>query len=248
MNPRASERIRQDASNDRLNTPGKDVMCKPAARNRPRWMAIAVPALAVAVLAMLATLPASATSIYVVSVGIRDIQVILDGRNVRTLRLGEVSPEGVKLTDIDNGAALLEVNGRAVTLRPGQSIASRTVLLADSQGHFVTDALINGVPVRALVDTGATYVSLSAADALRMGVDYQQGRRTESQTVNGPIQAYVVNLTLVQVGDIAFANVPGLVVEDIPGRQIPALIGMSFLRYVEMRQTGNTMVLQQADR
>ena len=51
-----------------------------------------------------------------------------------------------------------------------------------------------------------------------------------------------------QVGDIAFANVPGLVVEDIPGRQIPALIGMSFLRYVEMRQTGNTMVLQQADR
>jgi aspartyl protease family protein len=184
----------------------------------------------------------------VVSVGIRDIQVILEGRNVRVLRLGEVSPEGVKLTAIDNGAALLEVNGRAITLRPGQSIASRTVLLADSQGHFVTNALINGVPVRALVDTGATYVSLSVADAQRMGIDYQRGKRTVSQTANGPILAYIVNLTHVQVGDIAFANVSGLVLEDGLGQQIPALIGMSFLRNVEMRQTGNTMVLQQADR
>jgi len=211
-------------------------------------MATAVPALAAAVLAMLATPTASATSLYVVSVGVRDIQVILEGRNVRVLRLGEVTPEGVKLTGIDNGAALLELNGRAITLRPGQSIGSRTVLLADSQGHFVTNAVINGVPVRALVDTGATYVSLSLADALRTGIEYLQGKRTVSQTANGPIRAYVVNLTHVQVGDIAFANVPGLVVEDGPGQQIPALIGMSFLRNVEMRQTGNTMVLQQADR
>ncbi len=215
---------------------------------RPAWTITALRAFATGMLAMLAALPASATSIHVVSVGIRDIQVVLNGQEVRTLRLGELSPEGVKLTDIDQGAALLEVNGRTIRLRPGQSMATRAVVQADSQGHFVTNTRINGVPVRALIDTGATYVSLSAADAQRMGIDYQQGQRIMSQTAKGPIQAYIVNLAHVQVGDIAFGNVPGLVLEGGMEQQIPTLIGMSFLRHVEMRQTGNTMILQQPDR
>lgn len=199
-------------------------------------------------LAAFAALPARATSLYVVSVGIRDVQVVINGQGARSLQLGELSPEGVKLTGIDNGAALLEVNGRAISLRPGQSTASRIVLLADSQGHFVTNARINGIPVPALIDTGATYVTLSAADAQRTGLDYLRGTRSVSQTANGPIMVYVVNLAHVQVGDIALANVPGLVMEEGAGQRMPVLIGMSFLRHVEMRQAGNTLVLQRSER
>lgn len=206
------------------------------------------PALAAAMLSMLAALPAWAASVYVVSVGIRDVQVVINGQNVRTLQLGEVTPEGVKLTGIDNGAALLEVGGRAIALRLGQSTVSQTILTADAQGQFATIVRINGVPVPALIDTGATLVSLSSADAQRMGIDYQQGRSSVSQTANGPVPIYVVSLGHVQVGDIAFANVPGLVVEEGAGRHMPALIGMSFLKHVDMRRSGNTMVLMRAER
>jgi aspartyl protease family protein len=99
-----------------------------------------------------------------------------------------------------------------------------------------------------LIDTGATYVTLSAADALRTGIDYLRGARSVSQTANGAIMVYIVNFAHVQVGDIALANVPGLVVEEGAGQRMPALIGMSFLRHVEMRQAGNTLVLQRPER
>jgi predicted aspartyl protease len=50
-----------------------------------------------------------------------------------------------------------------------------------------------------------------------------------------------VILASVQVGDVVLANVPATVQE---GGQLPfALIGMSFLKQVEMRRSGNTLTL-----
>lgn len=205
-------------------------------------------ALIAAMVATVAAAPAWATTVYVTSVGHSEVQLIVNGQAVRSLRIGEMSPEGVKLTDIQNGVAVLEVDGRTLSLRLGQSTVSQTVLRADAQGHFVTTARINGVAVNALIDTGATFVSLTAADAQRMGIDYLQGRRSVSQTANGPMTVYLVNLAHVQVGDIAFANVQGSVAVDRAAQQVPALIGMSFLRHVEMRRAGNTLTLLRADR
>lgn len=165
-----------------------------------------------------------------------------------SLRIGEVSPEGVKLLDIQNGIATLEVDGRAMNMRIGQSTVTQTVLTADGLGHFVANARINGIPVRALIDTGATFVSLNVADAQRMGINYSQGKRSVTQTANGQTSVYLVTIAHVQVGDIAFSNIPGSVAVDAAAQQTPALIGMSFLRHVEMRRSGNTMTLMRADR
>jgi predicted aspartyl protease len=52
--------------------------------------------------------------------------------------------------------------------------------------------------------------------------------------------------TAVQVGDILLTNVEGKVL-DAGVQQLPfVLIGMSFLRQVEMRRSGDTMTLQRA--
>jgi aspartyl protease family protein len=182
------------------------------------------------------------------SVGYSDVQLKVNDRNLYALRIGEVSPEGVKLLDIRDGIATLEVDGRAMNMGIGQSTVTQTVLMADGQGHFIVNARINGVPVRGLIDTGATLVMLNAADAQRTGINYLQGKRGVAQTANGPATVYLVTIPHVQVGDIAFSNIAGSVAVDPGAQQAPALIGMSFLRHVEMRRSGNTMTLMRADR
>ena len=106
---------------------------------------------------------AAATDVFVTSITASEVQVIVDGKVLRTLRPNEVSPEGVKLVDIKNGAAVMQIDGRAVQLGLGQATQRSTVLRADPSGHFLVTAIINGVPVPAVIDTGATTVSVRTA-------------------------------------------------------------------------------------
>jgi len=190
---------------------------------------------------LLAASSAWAAKIYVMSVRPGEVQVIVDNRTVRVLRPGDVTPEGVKLREISGGTAVFDVGGRAIALGIGQSTLAETLLYADQRGHFVTQAFFNGVPLTAVIDTGASFVGLSAEQAQRLGIDFRGGQRVIEQTANGPIASYMVILASVQVGDVVLANVPATVQE---GGQLPfALIGMSFLKQVEMRRSGNTLTL-----
>jgi aspartyl protease family protein len=182
-----------------------------------------------------------AANIYVMAIGRSEVQVVIDGRTVRNLRLGDVSPEGVKLREINGGTAVFEVGGRAVALGIGQATVAETLLHADQRGHFVTAAYFNGLPLTAVIDTGASYVSLSAEHAQRLGIDFRRGQRVTEQTANGPVVSYMVLLASVQVGEVVLTNVPTTIQE---GSGLPvALIGMSFLKQVEMRRSGNTLTL-----
>jgi aspartyl protease family protein len=175
------------------------------------------------------------------AVGRSEVQVVIDGRTVRNLRLGDVSPEGVKLREINGSTAVFDVGGRAVTLGIGQATMAETLLHADPRGHFVTQAYFNGVPLNAVIDTGASFVSLSAEQAQRLGIDFRRGQRVMEQTANGPVVSYMVLLASVQVGEVVLAHVPATI-QDGGGLPI-ALIGMSFLKQVEMRRSGNTLTL-----
>jgi aspartyl protease family protein len=190
---------------------------------------------------LLAASSAWAAKIYVMSVRPGEVQVIIDNRMVRVLRPGDVTPEGVKLREISGGTAVFDVGGRAIALSIGQSTLAETLLYADQRGHFVTQAFFHGVPLMAVIDTGASFVGLNAEQAQRLGIDFRRGQRVIEQTANGPIASYMVILASVQVGDVVLANVPATVQE---GGQLPfALIGMSFLKQVEMRRSGNTLTL-----
>jgi aspartyl protease family protein len=186
---------------------------------------------------------AAATEVFVTSISPVEVQLIVDGKSVRTLRPNDVSPEGVKLLEIRGGAAVLQIDGRPVQLGLGQATQRSTVLRADPRGHFLVTAMINGVPVPAMIDTGATSIHVSWNQALQMGIDPRQGPRIMTQTANGPAYAYAVVFARVQVGEIVLANVPGTVAESAADRSSLVLIGMSFLRQVEMRRSGDTMTL-----
>jgi aspartyl protease family protein len=195
----------------------------------------------------LAAGPAAATDLNVVGLFGDKAVVSINGSQPRTLRVGQRSPEGVVLVAVDRETATFEVDGQRRTLRLGQPYVSRAAgsgssvtIKADARGMFWTTGQVNGGNVRFLVDTGATTISLSAADARRLGIDYLKGPRGVVQTAAGRTSAYKVTLDSVRVGDIAMNQVDALVIEAGPPF---VLLGMSFLKRTEIRHEGETMVL-----
>lgn len=94
-------------------------------------------------------------------------------------------------------------------------------------GHFHVTALVDGVEVLFLVDTGASDVVLTEEDARRLGFD--PARLNYSQvfsTANGLVRGAPVRLDHVTIGPISVADVRASVNEASMDR---SLLGMSFL-------------------
>ena len=174
--------------------------------------------------------------------------VVIDGGAPRTLTPGQKTAEGVVLIATEKDAASFEIDGQKRSLPMGRAYSAapregrqNITLAADARGHFVTMGTINGGSVRFLVDTGATFVSLSASEARRLGISYLQGQRGQLQTANGLTGAYRIKLDTVRVGDIQINNVDAVVTEsDTMG---VTLLGMSFLNRMEMKRDGQSMTL-----
>ena len=175
--------------------------------------------------------------------------VVIDAGPIRTLSVGQKTAEGVTLLSSDRESATFDIDGQKKKLNIGQHRAGpasaqssqSATLTADPRGHFVVEGQINGGTVRFLVDTGATTIALSSADATRLGIDYRRGERGLVGTANGTTVAYRVKLDTVRVGDIVVNNVEAAVLE---GNSMPfALLGMSFLNRMEMKRQGQTMML-----
>jgi aspartyl protease family protein len=198
----------------------------------------------------LAPVFALAADINVVALTAGKAMVIINNGKPRSMSVGQVSPEGVRLIDASSQSATFEVGGKRQTLTMGQTIsigggpvsAQRATLIADTGGHFVTIVEINGVPLKFLVDTGASLVTLSSGDAKRIGINYLSGQKAVLQTANGTAPAYRVKLDTVRLGEITLNNVDGAVVEGNVMGGI-SLLGLSFLNRVNMRREGPTMTL-----
>lgn len=197
----------------------------------------------------LLTACATASAVQVGLAGvIGDKALLLIGGTVsRTLSVGQRTPEGVRLVAVEPGSATIEVDGERRVLRLGQNAAAATrgpettILSADGRGHYITTGSVNGLPVRFVVDTGASLVSIGAAEAKRLGLDLTGATRGYTQTANGVTPVYQVRLDNVRVGSISMDGVDALVHEsDMP----LALLGMSFLNRTEMQNEGGRMTLK----
>jgi aspartyl protease family protein len=190
----------------------------------------------------LSTLPAAAgTTVMVLSLTRDQVELLVNGAVVRRLYRGQSTPEGIVVHDIAGDSAIVEVDGRRWQMKLGSSTASSVVLQADARGHFVAEILVNGVALRALVDTGASAVAMNASDARRIGVDLGGAQPIVVQTAGGPRRGLRVRLASVQVGDIVLRNVEATISES---NELPiVLLGMSFLSQVDLQRTGSTLTL-----
>lgn len=142
------------------------------------------------------------------------------------------------------GFALMASFGTALTIRhlegDGMAQAATPVVEAavgasgthaqvvkGADGHYWAEASIDGKAVRVLVDTGASVVALTRADALRLGVDPEPEAFTgKVQTASGVVRAAPVQLKTISVAGARVDRVEALVVEQ--GLEY-SLLGMSYL-------------------
>jgi len=116
---------------------------------------------------------------------------------------------------------------------PRQSMLAdgRIEVPAAADGHFYVMAEVNGAPVRFVVDTGATHVVLTRADAARAGIDPEGlAYLGQARTANGTVRTAQVRLDSLQLGPVAMTDLRA-VVND--GEMDVSLLGMSLLNRFE---------------
>ena len=126
-----------------------------------------------------------------------------------------------------------------------QSSGYRQALLeADQHGQYAAEVSINGVPVRMLVDTGATQVCVSASTARRLGLSPSGGRKLLIQTANGQSTASPTTLRSLSFDGLYMNDVEAIILAPEAGEV--NLLGESFLkRLVSVEQRNGALVLRQ---
>ena len=95
-------------------------------------------------------------------------------------------------------------------------------------GHFAVRAEADSVPLTMMVDTGASFVTLTFEDAMRLGIDPDDLRfAIPVRTANGTMETAPVTIGRFAVGPIERSGVAALVAP--PGSLDESLLGMSFL-------------------
>jgi len=199
------------------------------------------------------TLPVQAMDIMILGLFKDTVILRIDGVQHK-LSKGQTSPEGVTLINADSDKAVLDIAGQRQAFTLGshtRNISTRRsagkqsggeARIWSNRGMYTTVGTINGMPVNFLVDTGATWVAMSAEQARRLGINYRYaGKKGMAGTANGVTETYVVNLKSVRVGDIEVNNIEGAVIEGRGPDTV--LLGMSFLSKVKMQHEDRLLLL-----
>jgi aspartyl protease family protein len=119
----------------------------------------------------------------------------------------------------------------------------RVALRRGEDGHFHATLRINGETVRFLVDTGATQMVLSQADARRVGLDPAQLVFSQpTVTANGRVFSAPVTLAEVVLGPFTDRDVSAMVNGGSLGT---SLLGMRYLdRFARVSVEDGQMVLE----
>lgn len=177
--------------------------------------------------------------------------LVVDGGAPKVVAPGETY-QGVKVISTQGDNAVLEIGGQRQTVRVGGSPVSvgtplgpgtgaRIVLTAASDGHFVTQGMINSRPVQFLIDTGATTIGIGVSDAERIGLAYKQGQPVQVATANGVARGWKIQLASVRLNDVEVQNVEAVIT---PFAMPYVLLGNSYLTRFQMTRTNDQMVLE----
>jgi aspartyl protease family protein len=140
-----------------------------------------------------------------------------------------------RIVDLDRSSG--RSNGGGMTVSDGAVELQR-----NSDGHFYADVQVNGSTVHALVDTGASEIALSRADASAAGLATSIGMpNVVGEGADGDVHGEVVKLDRVILGHKSAEGLEAVVLST--GEQ--SLLGQSFLsKFASVEIHGDTMVLR----
>ena len=205
--------------------------------------------------ALLLALNLAASTALAAEPGVKVIALFADkallqvGEQQKIVTKGETFA-GVLLESASARGAVVVIDGKRQKLGLNQSIAgnfkkrdrSRMKIYPDSLGMYYVKGKINGVATRFLVDTGATFVTLSGNHAKRLKIDYRKGKYSTAQTASEVVPVWQIKLASVSIGGIELKNVEATV---IAGEQpFDVLLGNSFLRHTRIQQAGAVLEIE----
>lgn len=174
----------------------------------------------------------------------------IDGVRV-VLNAGETTEQGLRLVRANSEQAVIEFNGVSETLTVSTEIsasfapppAREVQVFRDPNGMYLVTGSINGHISELLIDTGASKMALNAAHAKRLGLNFRyEGEPMQVQTASGLVNAYLVKLKSVRVGDIEVKDVLAFVIDGAYPTTV--LLGMSFLERVDLQRTGEVLLIR----
>lgn len=127
---------------------------------------------------------------------------------------------------------------------PPLQLMSMTEIKGGQNGHYVVKAFINNQAITVMVDTGASVVALSSADAERVGLHpHLLTFDVSVATANGNVKAARAKLDKVEIDSVRLENVEALVLPE--GALTGTLLGMSFLsRISSFKSEGGVLTLK----
>lgn len=141
---------------------------------------------------------------------------------------GEVEPVQAIAATPDSAATMLNAPApRPAIAAPGTA----TELRRAGDGHFYAGVTVGGRPMTMLVDTGASVVALTGADARAAGLHWNPAQlAVVAQGASGPIRGVALTLDRVTLGGHEVHNVEAVIIPE--GLPI-SLLGQSFLATIE---------------
>ncbi len=187
----------------------------------------------------------SATRIYYRGMSDDKAWIRINGGLIK-LTPGHTSKSGVKLLSANLEAIVVLVEGKRYRYKKysnqGTILAEKVTLIRDpDSSSYWAKGRINGKDVTFLIDTGASCVVMNKDQARALKIK-QGNKKIQVSTATKIETAYQVTLDTVSVGDIELQNIPAIITKH----KYPPypLLGMSFLRHVEINQDNEQMTLK----
>jgi len=179
------------------------------------------------------------------------VVIKVNGSN-RILARGQTSKEGIKVISFNRNEVLVRVHGKRYRYKKrskkGIALNDEVIIpFTDApaigiSGYYV-DGFINGKKAGFQVDTGATDVALTLRDARHLNIRLHKKDRIEIGLAGGiKGEGWRTTLDSVRLGDIEIKNVPAIVIKS--RQNVNVLLGMSFLKELEISQSKDKMILR----
>jgi aspartyl protease family protein len=137
----------------------------------------------------------------------------------------------------------LRLRSNLVPGYPVQTGAHEMTVSEGEGGSYHVYGTVNGTQIRFLIDTGATDIVLSPADARRLGIDLESLKFDRPYgSANGIGHGAAAEVADLSVGPVHFSNVP----VSINGAEMgSSLLGMAFLKRLRSYSfSGNKLILR----
>lgn len=129
-----------------------------------------------------------------------------------------------------------------LTPKVNQTEYQNAVILKPYNHQYITYGYINDHKVIFLIDTGASSVSIPGTIAKKLNL--KKGLPFQASTANGTVTVYHSVIKKLTIGNITLENITANINPSYHSHYI--LLGMSALKFLEIQQKNNQLILIQS--